>query len=408
MVGTTAPAGNRRLEYVTAEELLSEGFIKLPYRAVEEIGSAAQAVAGVARLAGNTGETFARLELIADASRIPVRTLKRKLLTAVAGGYLKRGRSHRRTVTYTLMPKARQLWGCSTGEFGCLPLFAATEQLPWSARLVYAFLVARAQLETAVNAYCPLDLRVPFIEEKTRLSRASVFRALDVLNAVDLVYRHVEEGFVLTRSVVLGQQSQNGPVDTPQQSQNGPSGGLKMAFDAVSEWPSGGSQNGLRNYRESSNLEPLNEEPLKQNVAAADAAPTVWGVSRLVFQNPALCEQWFGRLVSAGELKDSDGYDFLSLCRQIRRRIKAGHARGVPIRDPVLLTQRIIQRYRWKETLTDMDDTAVDLYKREKACRAKGYPETDPDDPYSGADRSPKNLADVVREQVGVLVGRSA
>jgi len=165
----------------TAAEARKRGFLPLPLAALREHGQAAQtlgAMLSVFRQDGST--TFRRQDILAKSAGVPLRTFQRHLATLEAAGLIVRRKRQRDRLSSVLRlgrPESELL------EAGFLPLPRYALELPFSERIVYSWIVFRAELSPAGDT-CTDTLAV--IARGVGLSRRAV--GLAIVNLADQGY----------------------------------------------------------------------------------------------------------------------------------------------------------------------------------------------------------------------------
>lgn len=198
----TAPHDREQVRYSLVDSLDQE-WIRLPFEAVREVGPAAQTLGGILKVTNR--ETFARLDKIADAARLPKETLRKHLLQlhdhcwiVHQGRQETRGGRTRRTATIKVTSRARE---AAKSSYGILPWWAACDirrhgRLPWCARAVLSVVMARlAGLKKAAEEHeghgADADDRFRFamksLIRQTGLARASVWKAKHQLQRAGIV-----------------------------------------------------------------------------------------------------------------------------------------------------------------------------------------------------------------------------
>lgn len=134
------------IRVITMSEAINQRFIRLPRKAVLEVGPAAQTLGGLLMLTDR--ETFCSLAKIASEARIPMETLRNHMPKLHEAGYVEllgrektRSGRARRTVTIRITKKAKDE---SRDYFPLLWWSAAMLRNSWSSRLLWAFVVKSA------------------------------------------------------------------------------------------------------------------------------------------------------------------------------------------------------------------------------------------------------------------------
>ncbi len=171
-------------------ELLRQDHLQLPRAACREIGPAAQTLGAIMRLCdiGGRNTTFASVGTIADIAMLPIGTVRRHILQCVAAGWLDtKGRQllpgskylRRRTNTLSLTAKTIN----QRKPYGILPRWICRVLAKWSARALYAAVVARHVLIETVEqnrcgaAYNREEMSLNNIERETGLTDKSITEA---------------------------------------------------------------------------------------------------------------------------------------------------------------------------------------------------------------------------------------
>jgi hypothetical protein len=148
MDSTTDERGRQEISLLDS---LNGEWIKLPLAVVRDIGPAAQTLGGLLKVTNK--ETYSAASAIASKARLPIRTVRRHLVTLHHAGWINnRGREHtrrgrpRRTATLALTKHTLAAIDGKTNFvdqllYGMLPWWACG--FPWSARAVLALVMAR-------------------------------------------------------------------------------------------------------------------------------------------------------------------------------------------------------------------------------------------------------------------------
>lgn len=131
-------------------DALDEHWMKLPLEAMREVGPAVQTLGGL--LSVTNGQTFASLDKIAGAARLPKGTLRKHLLPLHEHGWIvHQGRQQtpsgrtRRTATIKVTSRTRD---AAKSSYGMLPWWACCRirrvgRMKWCARAVLSLVMAR-------------------------------------------------------------------------------------------------------------------------------------------------------------------------------------------------------------------------------------------------------------------------
>ncbi|MEI8371859.1 MAG: hypothetical protein WCJ35_03385 [Planctomycetota bacterium] len=132
---------------------LDGNWFKLPLAVMQDVGPAAQTLAGLMRI--TIKETFVTAEKIARTARLPIATARKHLVTLHDQGWINnKGRQktrrnwNRRTATIGITQKTLD----ALGEYGFLPWWACGKRFPWSCKAVLSVVMARiAGMKRAVE-----------------------------------------------------------------------------------------------------------------------------------------------------------------------------------------------------------------------------------------------------------------
>jgi hypothetical protein len=148
---TAEPVGAAELsaERLSLLDSLTGEWLKLPLRAMQEVGPAAQTLAGL--LAMTHQETFCTVADIAARARVPLGTARKHLRNLVERGWVQNdGRGYtrsgrpRRTCTWKLTKKSIE----ALENYGILPWWACGSiwgigRMPWAAKAVLCVVMVR-------------------------------------------------------------------------------------------------------------------------------------------------------------------------------------------------------------------------------------------------------------------------
>ena len=171
-------------------ELLKQDHLQLPRAACREIGAATQTLGAIMRLCDISGRntTFAGVGTIADAAMLPIGTVRRHIRQCIAAGWLDtKGRQllpgskylRRRTNTLSMTEKTIK----HRSPYGILPRWICRVLAKWSARVLYAAVVARHVLIETVEqngcgaAYNREEMSLNNLVRETGLTDKSITEA---------------------------------------------------------------------------------------------------------------------------------------------------------------------------------------------------------------------------------------
>jgi hypothetical protein len=137
------------VEHISLVESLEREALLLPLKCVRECGPAAQTLAGLRKVTSR--ETYVAAQSIADTSRVPLRTVRRHLITLAEHGWIEnagrektRSGRARRTNTIRLSRRCSTEWK----PYGILPWWVSgpvhrVGTVPWSAKVLLAIVLGR-------------------------------------------------------------------------------------------------------------------------------------------------------------------------------------------------------------------------------------------------------------------------
>ena len=214
-------ATDRQIERYSLVDSLDQEFIKLPFQAMREVGSATQTLGGILKVTNR--ETYMSLDKLANSARTPKGTFRKHLRPlhdygwiVHAGRQQTRGGRTRRTATIQVTSRARE---AAVSSYGFLPCWARcgirrVGRLPWCARAVLSVVMARlASLKRAAeeqDGWADTDDLVGTIENlggderfrfgfktlqrQTGLARRSIFEAKGILQELGMVHWRGDTG----------------------------------------------------------------------------------------------------------------------------------------------------------------------------------------------------------------------
>lgn len=141
-MNVSGASGDVQVQKFNAAAARSQGFLAIPLKAVRELGQSSQSLAGILAVLRQDGRTTARHQKsLAKAALVPLRTFQRHLADLEAADLIKVTREPNQTaITAAAVDEADVM------AEGFLPLPRYAAKLPWSDRLVYAWLIFRAEL----------------------------------------------------------------------------------------------------------------------------------------------------------------------------------------------------------------------------------------------------------------------
>lgn len=168
----------------TAADARRSGFIPVPLAALREYGQASQTLGALLSIFRQDGKTtFRRQDILTKSAGVPLRTLQRHLATLEAAGLIKRTKrqsDHQSDVLSLGRPESELL------ESGFLPLPRYTCTLPFSERIVYAWIIYRAEISPAGDT-CTDSFAA--IAKGVGITRRAVINAIGKLAASGFVQR---------------------------------------------------------------------------------------------------------------------------------------------------------------------------------------------------------------------------
>ena len=215
--------------FTAADARSSSGFLAVPLYAVRQLGQSAQSFAGILAVLRQDGRTTARHQThLAAAALVPPRTFQRHLAELESANLVSVTREPNQNAITTAM--------VDDGEVmaeGFLPIPRYAAALPWSQRIVYAWLVYRAELSIGGDT---AEDSIGRIAKTLGIDRTTVMRAIKGLVARGWIERAAdlpgERGSfrLLPPSTITG----GGKVAPPTKS-----GGGKVASRPVAKWREG-------------------------------------------------------------------------------------------------------------------------------------------------------------------------
>ena len=145
----------------------------MPFACIRECGPAAQTLAGIRKVTSR--ETFTEARVLAERSRVPLRTFKRHVATLATHGWIiDRGRESTRSGRARRTNTIRFTKRCSDEfrPFGIMPWWACGRRitkagkLPWSAKVILSVVLSRlASLKAVADRGDDCDLDPDDLEE---------------------------------------------------------------------------------------------------------------------------------------------------------------------------------------------------------------------------------------------------
>lgn len=224
MVGSGSPDFQHQSGKFTSQDARARGFLAIPLRAIRDYGQASQALAGILVALRSDGKrTFRRQESLARCALLPERTFRRHLALLEQAGAVRVSREPNQT-SVTSLAHEEAHWM----EEGFLPLPRGLDGLTWCERLVYSWVVFRAELSLD-QATC--EDSVGRMTKALGIARRSVFNALEGLVAKGLIDRSCDLVGSHGRSSLVNPGS-NPPQETS----------AKVAGALVQKWPEPGAK----------------------------------------------------------------------------------------------------------------------------------------------------------------------
>lgn len=224
MVVRDASAVQPQSENFTASTARSGGFLAVPLKAIRDHGQAAQALAGIlAALRQDGKKTFRNQAALAKNALLPERTFRRHLSELERVGLVESARAVNVTnVTRVTADEADLM----ADGFLAIPRWTA-ERLNWSERIVYAWIVYRAELSLDQST---CEDSCGKVAKSLGITKRSVHNALAGLVAKQLIERSADlPGETGTSRLI--------PPGEPESTTS--VGSEKVADTPVKKWPPG-------------------------------------------------------------------------------------------------------------------------------------------------------------------------
>ena len=216
----------------TAAEARSNGFLAVPLSAVRQLGQSAQSLAGILAVLRQDGRTTARQQNhLAAAALVPTRTFQRHLAALEAADLVKVTREPNQTAVMVANVSDAEIMG-----EGFLPIPRYAAALPWSERLVYSWIVYRAELSIGGDT---AEDSIGRMVKVLRIARRSVVNAINGLVSRGWIERSAdlpgEKGSF--RLLPPTTESGSAKVASPTES-----GGAKVASPPMQKWRGGSAK----------------------------------------------------------------------------------------------------------------------------------------------------------------------
>ena len=172
----------------------SGGFLAVPLKAIRECGSCSQSLAGllsVLRLDGGK-ITYRSRDELAKSAGLPVRTWTRHATELRRLGFIEQQHTPNESSTTTITTDSA---GWFSDGFLPLPKWIVAERMPWAWRIVYCWVVYRAELSLD-SASCEDSLSA--MARALGLTRRSVINAINGLLGRGLITREQVQGSTAT------------------------------------------------------------------------------------------------------------------------------------------------------------------------------------------------------------------
>ena len=207
----------------SSSEARSGGFLAVPLKAIRECGSCSQSLAGllsVLRLDGGK-ITYRSRDELAKSAGLPVRTWTRHAAELRRLGFIEQQHTPNESSTTTITTDSA---GWFSDGFLPLPKWIVAERMPWAWRIVYCWVVYRAELSLD-SASCEDSLSA--MARALGLTRRSVINAINGLLGRGLITREQVQGSTATTR--LKSPKNGGEKMARTWCKSGPARGEKMA-----------------------------------------------------------------------------------------------------------------------------------------------------------------------------------
>lgn len=313
MVGSDNDGFQQQSRKFTSQDARAQGFLAIPLKAIRECGQSSQALAGIlAALRSDGKRTFRNQESLARAALLPQRTFQRHLDFLERAGVVRVTREPNKTNTTELSHDDAH-WMAE----GFLPMPRGLDGLTWSERVVYSWVIFRAELSLD-QATC--EDSVSRMQKALGISRRSVFNALTGLQAKGLIDRD---------SDLLGAPGRSSLVCPVQEPPESP--GAKVAGALVQKWRGPGAKvappSSKKLFKKKSGQKGADQKCFEQEEIAQEAF-SIFRKAQYQGDDGGLF--WLlAALVVSGRLTEHDVEDALQGCRECNARNRPAYARAI-------------------------------------------------------------------------------